>query len=323
MKDLLPPLDWRGPVLFSVISTVLCLFFTLPLFLAPAAERSALARVIFPATMLTPALAALALRWRCRHQGESISFGLRAPLKSRRFWNMVVFAWVAFPLFSASSIGVGWLFGVYHVDLHLSGYEALLRSSPEGTAALNHTSVGTLVWWQCVGVWVAPIVNAPLALGEELGWRGYLLPRLLPLGRWSALVISGVVWGLWHTPMIVLGHNYPGRPLLGTFMMVGFCVVFGVLIGWTRLQTNSVWPAVIAHGAINGSAGLAFVFHQATPPLDPIQAGLTGWSGWILPIMCIAWLVLQSDLALRPVESTPRNTFPEESAGRPSHGKSS
>src|SRR5436305_814196 len=69
------------------------------------------------------------------------------------------------------------------------------------------------------------LLLTPLAFGEQWGWRGYLLPRLLPLGQWPALLLSGAIWGLWHAPVILLGYNYPQHPILGVLVMVGTCAV--------------------------------------------------------------------------------------------------
>jgi membrane protease YdiL (CAAX protease family) len=69
---------------------------------------------------------------------------------------------------------------------------------------------------------VGVLVTTVPTFGEEFGWTGYLLPRLLPLGRWRAALLYGVAWGLWHAPVIVGGHNYPGHPVAGVLAMCGF-----------------------------------------------------------------------------------------------------
>jgi uncharacterized protein len=58
---------------------------------------------------------------------------------------------------------------------------------------------------------VAPAINAIPAFGEEWGWRGWLLPRLIGLDTWPALLLSGLVWGIWHAPLTLLGYVLVGR----------------------------------------------------------------------------------------------------------------
>jgi membrane protease YdiL (CAAX protease family) len=146
----------------------------------------------------------------------------------------------------------------------------------------------------------AAIATIP-AFGEELGWRGYLFPRLLRLGPVSAIVISGVVWGAWHAPLLLLGYNYPGAtPLQSVAAMCAMCTVTGALLGWVRLRSASVWPAAVGHGTINAAAGFVIVFRQAGAPVDTTQASILGWSGWIVPLAMVAVLLLAGQLRPRP-----------------------
>src|SRR5207247_5450223 len=78
-------------------------------------------------------------------------------------------------------------------------------------------------------------INIIFTFGEEFGWRGYLLPRLAPLGGVPAAMITGIIWGLWHTPLIVLdSYNYLGHPYLGVAMTVLFTVALGMILAWLR-----------------------------------------------------------------------------------------
>lgn len=137
---------------------------------------------------------------------------------------------------------------------------------------------------------LAPFINVPFALGEELGWRGYLLPQLLPLGQWQAILISGLIWGFWHAPVIILyGHNFPKHPYLGIPVMMVGCALFGAILSWLYLQTKSPWVAALGHGAVNASPGLALYFLK--PGYDTAVGGLLfGVSGWIPMIIFIIWL---------------------------------
>ncbi|NLN87678.1 MAG: CPBP family intramembrane metalloprotease [Syntrophomonadaceae bacterium] len=143
---------------------------------------------------------------------------------------------------------------------------------------------------------IGPIINIIPTLGEELGWRAYLLPklRLLLSDRW-ALVVTGIIWGLWHAPVIAMGHNYGtdymGYPWLGILMMVGFCVWLGIIEGYATIKMNSVFPAAMIHSTINAGAGLAILMAKngSNPLLGPAITGLIGG----LPFIVVAVILLK------------------------------
>lgn len=141
-------------------------------------------------------------------------------------------------------------------------------------------------------------VNCVATFGEEFGWRAYLLPKLLPLGGRRAVVFSGLVWGVWHWPIIMMGYNYPESPVLGSLAMVYFTVIAGVFLGWVTLRGESVWPAVIAHAAINANAGIVLLLAQNDPSrlLGPAMTGVIG----SLPLAALAVLLLRKNSTLQP-----------------------
>ena len=99
---------------------------------------------------------------------------------------------------------------------------------------------------------VAPIINFIPAFGEEFGWRGYLLPKLLPLGREKALVISGIIWGLWHLPFVFLiGYkSYPDK-IAGGLIFTALITLLGIYIGALALKNKSTFLASYMHGIFN------------------------------------------------------------------------
>ena len=102
-------------------------------------------------------------------------------------------------------------------------------------------------------------VNTLAALGEETGWRGYLLNALAPrIGLVPAAVVIGVVWGLWHAPLIlVMGYNYPQHPdIVGLSMFIAFTTGFSLALSAIRVLSESVVPCAMAHGTLNALAGL-------------------------------------------------------------------
>jgi len=132
---------------------------------------------------------------------------------------------------------------------------------------------------------IAPVANILFCAGEELGWRGFLLTRLLESGSpRRAMLLSGLIWGIWHGPMIAMGHNYgldyPGWPWLGIFAMLLFCFFVGCFFCWLRLRTGSFWPAALAHGALNGMASGAVIFvapgAELSPFVGPLPTGIVG-----------------------------------------------
>ncbi len=172
----------------------------------------------------------------------------------------------------------------------------LLRSQLEAAGypadAINPLQVAAAQ--TIIGILIAPLINFTATFGEEFGWRGYLLPKLAPLGQSKALLLSGLIWGIWHWPVIWMGHNYgldySGYPWLGLLAMVWFTLSLGVCFGWLAQKAQSAWPAVIAHGALNGIAAIGLLFASANLPtlLGPTPAGVIG----CLPFTLAAILIL-------------------------------
>ena len=141
---------------------------------------------------------------------------------------------------------------------------------------------------------VAPVVNALFAFGEEFGWRGYLLPKLYPLGRRRAIGLTGLVWGVWHWPVIAMGYNYgfdyPGFPWSGMVAFLAFTVGAGTFLAWLTEREGSVWPASVGHGAINAIAAVAVYFVAGEPDslLGPTPVGVIAALPWLA---VAAWLL--------------------------------
>lgn len=111
----------------------------------------------------------------------------------------------------------------------------------------------------------APFINMFFALGEEVGWRGWMTPFLCQrVGRKKGLILSGVIWGAWHWPVILLvgynfGSGYWGAPFTGALVMCLSCAALGILLSLLYEKTESVWSPALAHGAFNAAAGMGSV----------------------------------------------------------------
>jgi uncharacterized protein len=293
-------LDWNGIIAFISVAFLLAWTIASPMWFNAEGLSHPLAGALLPLIMFAPSIAAfIVVRWVSPQADIKTATGLR--LGDKKIWPRYwLLGWLGMPLLVLASLTLSALLGVYQTDLkNFSGLQQMLAQKEAGVVALESMSVHWLVVIQLASMLIAPIFNAVFAFGEEWGWRGYLLPKLLPLGQWPALIICGVIWGLWHLPVILLGYNYPLYPNMGWLFMLIFCVLLGILFGWTRLATGSIWPAVIAHGALNGSAGAVNLFAAANAPIDTAQAGITGWVGWLLLSGVIAYLVYSKRLPVR------------------------
>ena len=130
-------------------------------------------------------------------------------------------------------------------------------------------------------------INAFFAFGEESAWRGFLHRLLKGKGFWKECLIIGIIWGIWHAPLILMGHNYPSHPVAGVFMMVAFCVLVTPLMVFIRERSGSVIMAAIAHGTINALGGLPIVYLIGYKEL---LSGITGLAGFI--VLALADIVI-------------------------------
>ena len=140
-------------------------------------------------------------------------------------------------------------------------------------------------------IFLAPALNFVTCFGEEWGWRGYLLPKVSKhFSTIPTLLITGVIWGLWHAPLTIIGHNYGlgywGFPFTGIAMMCLFCITLGIFLSFVTLKTGSCIPAILGHGAINGIAaiGIYFTYDGGNPFLGPAPTGIVG----MIPFMVVA-----------------------------------
>jgi membrane protease YdiL (CAAX protease family) len=245
--------------------------------------------------MPAPALAHLLTRWITREGWHDL--WLRPHLKAG--WPAWLIAWFLPGVLVISGAALFFLIFPQYFDPAFGPVQALLdKAAALGrTLPFGKTAIIVLQTFQAFAL--APILNALPTLGEEFGWRAYLQPKLLPLGWRRALILTGAIWGVWHWPILAMGYNYglkyAGAPWLGMVEFVGFTILFGIILGWLTLRGQSVWPAVIGHGALNGIAALPALFltGEPNPLIGPLVFGLVA----LLPTLLVAaWLLLHPPL---------------------------
>ena len=196
-------------------------------------------------------------------------------------WTYLCAAWFVPTLLMVAGAIVFFLIFPGRYDPDLRSATALLRQmgTTEGHAVPMTASEFVAVQIASAA-FLAPLINAIATFGEEFGWRAYLLPKLMAFGYRKAMVLMGLIWGVWHWPVIAMGHNYglhyPGYPWAGMLAMVWFTFQLGILLSWMTLRSRTVWPAVFGHAAINGvaAAPVLFYYGPAMPLLGPAMTGV-------------------------------------------------
>ncbi|MDE5894237.1 MAG: CPBP family intramembrane metalloprotease [Acetatifactor sp.] len=118
-----------------------------------------------------------------------------------------------------------------------------------------------IVFMQPIAAIVSGTIVSFAAFGEEAGWRGYMMPKMVRLwGVKKAVLAGGIIWGMWHWPLTCIGHNfgrdYWGYPFTGLAAVCIMCITMGIILTYVTCRSGSVWPAVILHAVNNASPSI-------------------------------------------------------------------
>ena len=250
-------------------------------------------------TMFCPLLAVLLVQKAFLRQPTGIGWKVQG---KRRFWLAAWFGPAVFTVLAAVLY-----FAVFPSRLDTSGSWLATAYGGQWTPEALKTELGVtttsyLIQNGLLAVTLAPLANMIPAVGEETGWRGYMMPRLKErLGLLNGRLLGGVIWGVWHWPLMLLvgyeyGTNYLGAPLLGLVVWCVVCFALNTLLDWLYEKTGCIWVPAIAHGALNAVASMPVVL---TDPAEasyytvfgPMPIGLIG----MLPVLAAAvWLTLRA-----------------------------
>ena len=271
---------------YLILSFILAwIFFFLPLaFGDPGSQPRQIATTIFfMLAMWMPGVSAIVVTLFVKKEKfNSLNLNRLGP---KRYY---LWAWLLFLVLGILTGVLTMIFNAGQLDLEFS----IVKQSMPQIPGAGQISPGLIIAVQILAaLTLAPLFNTLFALGEELGWRGFLLPELLPLGQWKAVLVSGVIWGLWHAPAIWQGLNYPTvNPWLGILMMIVFTVLTGTILSWLYLETRSPWAPALGHGALNAVASLPMLFLVGVD--ISIGGTLASVIGWLSLALFVGWLVL-------------------------------
>jgi uncharacterized protein len=246
--------------------------------------------------MMAPAIAAVIVHSGINKQPLK---GLGLNFKETK-WKSFLWVFVAHTLFCGFVISLILFFGnLLHVEEFgffslsqelLDGRMGELSAQMGGASPKTPFSPGVLFLITFIAsITIGGVINVIFTLGEELGWRGFLQNEFQHLGFWKSNIIIGTIWGLWHAPVILQGHNYPEHRVAGVFVMIPFCICLGFILSWLRIKTRSVLAPALLHGMLNAIGGGIVLFSYKYNDLVGSIAGLAGIGGAAIVVLLI-WI---------------------------------
>ena len=210
--------------------------------------------VIMSCAMLCPSIGMLLTRW---ITGEGFAFtgegsmGLGIVLKDKKWiWYLVamLLPWIY------CELGMALIY--------------LVQPQAFDSAMLTECGISkSITWVYPIAVITSTCMISIGALGEEAGWRGYMMPKLEELfGTGKAILIGGIIWGVWHFPINMAGHNfgtgYWGEPWTGFIVFTLFTIFMNAILTFLTKKTGSVWPAAFTHAVNNGMASILVLYYN-------------------------------------------------------------
>ena len=268
----------RGLAIYFALVVVISGGLEAYIIINPEVFRSPIAILVL---MWTPAVASVIARLVLKEGFSDVSF---------RFGGLRTLPWYALGLGVPLAVGIlayggAWLTG-------LVGFQG-------GAGAF-------LVGLVSAATWIT-IYSCIFTTGEEIGWRGYMLTRLIDAGVPRPVLVSGLIWALWHLPLIFAGIYAAGPyPALSAVLFVISVTSAAFVFARIRLETGSIWPAIFAHSAWN-----SIIQH----PFDGATKGANAWlwtgeSGILTVIVLVVVAVIVSRGTWTYIRSLPGRGVP-------------
>ena len=238
---------------------------------ATSANANAVFAFLFSAgSMLIPMLAVIFTQLIFK---EKVFGGCGLSLRFNRWWWI---GWLLMPLVALATLGVSLLMPG---EVLAADSAAVQQSMAKmGVSGLWGFFALTLLSGLLAGV----TINAVFAFGEEVAWRGFLYKEFKGRKFLTVALIIGLIWGLWHFPLILNGHNYPQHPVPGVFMMVIMCILLTPILMYFRSKSGSVIVPAVMHGTFNAVAGIINIL---VVPANDLLIGCPGLAGMIVLLL--------------------------------------
>ena len=212
---------------------------------------------------------------------EPVLRNLGVSFKINRWWWI---GWLLMPVIALAVLGVSLLMPGTHWAADSEMIQLALQQMPAGLGIGGFIAISLLS-----GMIAGVTLNAVFAFGEEIAWRGFLVKEFKGKKFLTAALLIGIIWGFWHFPLILNGHNYPQHPIIGVFAMVLMCVALTPILLYFRQKSGSVIVPAIMHGTFNGVIGVS---NLLVTPQNDLLIGGPGLAGLIVLLLVDALLFL-------------------------------
>ena len=271
------------PVVFIIITFFLSYLLAAVFYSAGGKWNTPAAMAVGVAYMFMPAFSVVIVQKLIYREQVINPLGISFKLSR---WYLA--AWLLPPVVAFLAFGVGLLFPGVHYDPEMTALLARFEGVVPPEKILQMKEQAALlpihpIWLGLLqGLIAGPTINAVAGFGEELGWRGFLLREFAHHGFWKSSGMIGLIWGIWHAPLVLQGHNYPQHPVAGVFMMTAWCVLLSPIFSFITLRARSVIAAAVLHGTLNSTCGLAIMTLSGG---NDLLTGVTGLAGFIVLIL--------------------------------------
>lgn len=195
--------------------------------------------------MFTPAFSSILTRIILKEGFKDVSFSLG----NLKIWKGIGFALLIPMIICGITYSIAWLSGIAGFQ-HPEG--GMLEPIYNILGLQYVTAPFSFIYLVVLSGIFGSLLGLIPALGEEMGWRGYMLTRLVDAEFSRPILISGLIWATWHVPIVIAGLYVAGPSVVLSVLGIYLCIVpFGYITAYLRLITGSIWPSVIIHATWN------------------------------------------------------------------------
>ncbi len=296
MTEINSPINWKKISLYILIAFGFCWTIALIMYLTHIEYGSTVSLIIIGGLYMPgPALATFIVQKFIYKEGFK-QYGWHFGIKNYKWflYTILIFVAIIFLTFTVIALlGNTRIISQFgQVDFSQHNFNFQFKELLKGKIDIDKIKLPNIPAWLFFvimlieGIVAGLTVNIPFMFGEEFGWRGLMLKETQKLGFLKSNIFIGTIWGLWHLPVILMGHNYPNHPYFGVVMMCLMTIALAPIFAYVRLKTKSILGACILHGMINATAAL-FTIYIANA--NELYGSIAGWAG---VIACAIVLIL-------------------------------